>query len=123
MCEYFGESKSLGGRAKKVLIHENQLKEIDLANLKSNKNKLDIDKLKNAPTNLSNLESKVDKLDNDKLVPAPVDLSNLNDAVKNDIVKKDIYNANIKNTEDKIPDITNLVTNTFLNTIINEVKG
>ena len=79
--------------------------------------------MKNALTNLSNLESKVDKLDNDKLVPAPVDLSNLNDAVKNDIVKKDIYNANIKNTEDKIPDITNLVTNTFLNTIINEVKG
>ena len=79
--------------------------------------------MKNAPTNLSNLESKVDKLDNDKLVPAPVDLSNLNDAVKNDIVKKDVYNANIKNTEDKIPDITNLVTNTFLNTIINEAKG
>ena len=88
MCEYFGESKSLGGRAKKVLIHENQLKEIDLANLKSNKDKLDIDKLKNAPTNLSNLESKVDKLDNDKLVPAPVDLSNLSDTVKMVLLKK-----------------------------------
>ena len=88
MCEYFGESKSLGGRAKKVLIHENQLKEIDLANLKSNKDKLDIDKLKNALTNLSNLESKVHKLDNDKLVPAPVDLSNLNDAVKMVLLKK-----------------------------------
>ena len=71
--------------------------------------------MKNAPTNLSNLESKVDKLDNDKLVPAPVDLSNLNDAVKNDIVKKDIYN--------KIPNITNLASNTTINAKVNEVKN
>ena len=41
---------------------------IDLANLKFNVDKLDIDKLKNVPTNLSNLKSKVDKLDVDKLV-------------------------------------------------------
>ena len=36
-------------------------KKVDLANLKSNVDKLDIDKLKNVPTNLSNLESKVHK--------------------------------------------------------------
>ena len=35
---------------------------VDLANLKSNVDKLDIDKLKNVPTNLSNLKSKVNKL-------------------------------------------------------------
>ena len=46
-----------------------------LANLKSDVGKLDIDKLKNIPSNLSNLKSKVDKLDVDKLVPIPVDLS------------------------------------------------
>ena len=34
-------------------------KKVDLANLKSNKEKLDIDKLKNVPTNLSNLKNKV----------------------------------------------------------------
>ena len=50
--------------------------------LKSNAVKLDIDKLKNVPTNLNNLKSKVDKLDVDKLVPVPVDLSKLSDAVK-----------------------------------------
>ena len=33
----------------------------DLASLKSNVDKLDIDKLKNAPTDLSNLKSKVEK--------------------------------------------------------------
>ena len=52
---------------------------------------MDIDKLKNVPINLSNLKSKVDKLDVNKLVP--VDLSKLSDAVKTDVVKKDVYNA------------------------------
>ena len=49
---------------------------------------LDIDKLKNVPTNLSNLKSKVDKLDVDKLVPVLFGLSKLSDAVKNDVDKK-----------------------------------
>ena len=35
-------------------------KKVDLSNLKSDLDKLDIDKLKNAPSNLSNLKSKVD---------------------------------------------------------------
>ena len=35
----------------------------DFANLKSDLEKLDIDKLKNVPINLSNLKGKVDKLD------------------------------------------------------------
>ena len=69
------------------------------------------------------MESKVDKLDVVKLVPVPVDLSKISDIVKNDVVKKDVYNAKIKNIEEKIPDITNLATNAFLNAIINEVKG
>ena len=64
---------------------------VDLANLKSNVDKLDIDKLKNVPTNLSNLKSKVDKLDVDKLVSVPVNLSKLRVEVKNDVVKKDMY--------------------------------
>ena len=62
-------------------------KKTDLANLKSDVDKLGIDKLKNVPTNLSNLKSKVDKLDVDKLVPVPVDLSKLSDVVKNDVIK------------------------------------
>ena len=61
----------------------------DLANLKSNVNKFDIDKLKNVPTNIRNLKSKVDKLDVDKLTHAPVDLSKLSHVVKN-VVKKDL---------------------------------
>ena len=42
-------------------------------------------------TNLASLKTEVDKLDIDKLVPVPVDLSKLSDVVKNDVVKKDVY--------------------------------
>ena len=49
-------------------------KKTDLANLKSDVDKLNIDKLKKVPSNLSNLKSKLNKLDADKLVPVPVDL-------------------------------------------------
>ena len=57
-------------------------KKTDLANLKSDVNKLDIDKLKNVPSNLSNLKSKVNKSDVDKLVPVPVDISKLSYIIK-----------------------------------------
>ena len=39
-------------------------------------------------TNLANLKTEVDKLDIDKLAPVSVDLSKLSDVVKNDVVKK-----------------------------------
>ena len=78
--------------------------------------------MKNVPTNSSNFKSKVDKIDVDKLVSISVDLNKLSDVVKSGVVKKDMYNAKIKNIKDKIPDITNLATNTILNTKIKEVK-
>ena len=43
-------------------------------------------------TNLATLKTEVDKLDIDKLVLVPVDLSKLFDLVKNNVVKKDVYN-------------------------------
>ena len=43
-------------------------------------------------SNLASLKTEVDKLDIDKLVPVPVDLSKLSDVVKSDVVKKDVYN-------------------------------
>ena len=42
-------------------------------------------------TNSANLKTEVDKLDIDKLAPVPVDLSKLSDVVKNDVVKKTVY--------------------------------
>ena len=43
-------------------------------------------------TNLANLKTEVDKLDIDKLVPIPADLSKLSNVVKNDVLKKVDYN-------------------------------
>ena len=57
-----------------MLIEQN-LKKVNLANLKSDVDKLDIYKLKNAPSNISNFKSKVDNIDVDKLVTVPLDLS------------------------------------------------
>ena len=42
-------------------------------------------------TNLANLKTEVDKLGIDKLAPVPVDLSKLSGIVKNDVVKKAVY--------------------------------
>ena len=91
------------------MIHQNLLKKTDLANLKSDVDKLNIDELKNVPSNLNDLKSKVYELDVDEVVPVPVDLSKLSNVAKNHVVKKSEYNAKIKNIEDKIPGITNLL--------------
>ena len=93
-------------------------------------------------TNLANLKSEVDQLDIDKLVPVPVDLSKLSDVAKNDAVKKDVYNqvvARVNNIdaigfalktkydtdkselEDKITDISNLGTKTELTIVENKI--
>ena len=84
-----------------VLIHQNMLKKVDLATLKSEFDKLDVDKLEKVTTGLNSLKHEVDKLDVNKLVPDYVDLSKLSDAVKNNVVKKDVYNAKIKNMKIK----------------------
>ena len=42
-------------------------------------------------SNLATLKTEADKLDINKLVPVPVDLSKLSDIVKNDAVKKTAY--------------------------------
>ena len=54
-------------------------------------------------TNLANLKTEVDKLDIDKLVPIPNDLSKLSNVVKNDAVKKTDYNSKTAEIENKIP--------------------
>ena len=42
-------------------------------------------------SNLASLKTEIDKLDIDKLALVPVDLSKLSNVVKNDVVKKTIY--------------------------------
>ena len=50
---------------------------LHLASLKSDIDKLEIDKLKKVPSGGNNLKLKVDELDVDKLVPVPFSLSKL----------------------------------------------
>ena len=42
-------------------------------------------------TNLANLKTEAEKLDIDKLVAVPAELSKLSDVVKSDVVKKTVY--------------------------------
>ena len=42
-------------------------------------------------TNLARLKTEIDKLDIDKLVTVPVDLNKLSDLLNNDVVKKTVY--------------------------------
>ena len=60
------------------MIHHLLLK-TDLGSLKSYVDKLDIDILKNIPTNSNNLKNKVDKLD--KLIPVPVHLHQVSEKI------------------------------------------
>ena len=92
-------------------------------------------------TNLASLKTEVDKLDIDKLAPICADLSKLSDAVKN-VVKKAVYDklvAKVNNIdtsdfvlktkyhtdktelEKTIPDVSNLVKKTKLNELENKI--
>ena len=51
-------------------------------------------------TNLVNLKTEVNKLDIDKLAPVPVDLSKLSDVVKNDVVEKTVYDKLVAKVDD-----------------------
>ena len=68
---------------------------VDLSNYATKaeiKNILNIDTSSFAlKSNLANLKTEVDKLDIDKIVPVPVDLSKLSGVAENDVFKKDVY--------------------------------
>ena len=63
-------------------------------------------------TDLANLRTEVDKLGIDKSAPVPEDLVKLSNVVENDVVKKTDYNAKITEIESKTLDISNLAAKT-----------
>ena len=103
MSEYFPKPQS----------HEENIKvEIDLSNYATKediKNITHVDTLRFAlKTNLTNLKTEVDKLDIDKLLPVQTtDLSKLSNVVKNDVVKKTAYNK-------VVAKVDNIDTNDFV---------
>ena len=60
----------------------------DLTNLKSDVDKLDIDKLKNVTSGLSSLKSKLNELDIGKLETTLVDLSKVSHVVQMKLLKR-----------------------------------
>ena len=57
-------------------------------------------------TNLAALKSEVDKIDIDKLKTTPTDLAKLSNVVKNPVVKKTDYNTKVTSIENQIAGIT-----------------
>ena len=51
-------------------------------------------------TNLASIKTEVDKLDIDQLVPVPVDLSKLSDEVKKEVIKKTAYDKLVAKVND-----------------------
>ena len=70
-------------------------------------------------TNLPNLKTEVDKLDIDKLATVPVDLSKLSNVVKNDVVKNTVYDKLFAKV---YIDTSELVKKTDYNTKITEIE-
>ena len=89
---------------------ENIKVELDLSNYATKKDINDITHVDvsgfASKTNLAALKSEVDKIDIDKLKTAPTDLAKLTNAVENDLVKKTVYNTKVTSIETQIAGLT-----------------
>ena len=86
MSQYFPPYRSFGGNINVKIDLSNYATKADL------KDATGIDTSNFAlKSNLASLKTEVDKLDIDKLVLVPVDLSKVSDVVKNDVAKKTVY--------------------------------
>ena len=138
MSQYFPKPfRSIGGNIKVKVDLSNYATKTDL------KNVTHVDTSSFAlKTNLAILKTEFDKLDIDKLVPIPVDLSKLSDLVKNDVFKKTVYDKlvakvnnidtnafvlktkyNVDKTEleKKIPNLTDFIKKTKLTELENKI--
>ena len=78
-------------------------------------------------TSVANLKTEVDKLDIDKLVPVPTDLNKLSDVVNNGVGKKSITGlattSALTAVKNKIPSISNLVKKTDYDKKVGEIDN
>ena len=123
MSTYYPPYKSSSSNVKVELDLTNYATKTDLKNITH----VDVSSFA-SKTNLAALKTEVDKIDVDKLKAAPVDLAKLTNAVENDLVKKTDYNTKVtsietqiagltKNTVDNLADITKrkaIDTNSFV---------
>ena len=123
MSTYYLPYKSSSNNIKVELDLANYAKKDDVKNITH----IDLSSFA-SKTNLAAIKTEVDKIDVDKLKTVPVDLAKLSNVVNNDIVKKTDYNTKVtsietqiagltKNTVDNLADITKLKaidTNSFV---------
>ena len=114
MSTYYAPYKNFSNNIKVKLDLTNYATKDDVKNI----TRVDVSSFA-SKTNLAALKSEVDKIDVDKLKTTPTDLAKLSNVVKNDVVKKTDYNAKVtsiesqtsgvtKNTTDNLNDITKL---------------
>ena len=123
MATYYPPYKSSSNNVKVELDLTNYATKTDLKNITH----IDVSSFA-SKINLAALKTEVDKIDVDKLKATPIDLAKLSNVVKNDVVKKTDYNTKVtsievqiagltKNTVDNLADITKLKaidTNSFV---------
>ena len=123
MSTYYPPYKSSSNNIKVELDLSNYATKNDLKNITH----VDVSSFA-SKTNLATLKTEVDKIDVDKLKRTPTDLAKLTNAVENGLVKKTDYNTKVtsietqiagltKNTVDNLADITKLKaidTNSFV---------
>ena len=114
MTTYYPPYKSSSSNVKVELVLTNYATKTDLKNITH----VDVSSFA-SKTNLAALKTEVDKIDVDKLKTTLTDLAKLSNVVKNDVVKKTDYNTKVtsiegqvagitKNTIDNLADITKL---------------
>ena len=105
MSAYYPPYRSSSNNIKVELDLANHATKTDLKNITH----VDVSSFA-SKTNLAALKTEVDKLDVDKLKTTPTDLAKLTNVVKNDVVKKTDYNAKVTSIEGQIARVTESTT-------------
>ena len=99
--QYYPPYKSSSNNIKVELDLTNYARKTDLKNLMHS----DVSSFA-SKTNLAALKTEADKIDVDKLKTVPVDLAKLSNVVNNDVVKKTDYNTKVTSIENQIAGVT-----------------
>ena len=136
MSTYYPPYKSSSNNIKVELDLTNYATKTDLKNITHTDVSSFVSK-----TNLSALKTELDKIDVDKLKTVPDDLAKLSNVVKNEVVKKTDFSADdyvkktkfsgdinslddkIDKVEKKIPDVSSLETKRNVTTLVNNLDN
>ena len=125
MSTYYPPYKSSSNNIKVELDLTNYVTKTDLKNITHT----DVSSFA-SKTNLAALKTEVDKIDVDKLKTVPDDLAKLSNVVKNEVVKKTGFSADnyvtalddkIDKVDKKIPNVSNLATKSSVTILVRDL--